>query len=198
MEMVHRRTAAIVKTGLLSAAATVLMFIEFPLPVFPAFLQLDLSEVPALLGSFALGPMAGILVELIKNLLHIAIKGTSTAGVGELANFLVGIAMVVPAGIMYRKKKTKHTAVVSMIVGTVLMAVVGCFFDYYALFPMYKTLMGIPMDSIIEMGSKLNPMIVNLKSMMVLCVAPFNILKGLIVSLITLLLYKKLSPILHS
>ncbi len=197
MEMVHRRTAAIVETAMLSAAATVLMFIEFPLPVFPAFLQLDLSEVPALLGSFALGPMAGVLIELIKNVLHLVVKGTTTAGVGELANFLVGCALVAPAGIMYKRHKTKHTAIVSMIVGTLLMTVVGCVFDYYVLFPLYQTLMGIPMSAIVKMGSEINHMVVNLKSLIVLSVAPFNLLKGAIVSLITLLLYKKLSPILH-
>ncbi|MDI6618053.1 MAG: ECF transporter S component [Clostridiales bacterium] len=198
MEMVHKRTTVLVKTGMLAAIATVLMFIEFPLPLFPAFLKMDLSEVPALLGSFALGPMVGVLIELIKNVLHIAIKGTTTAGVGELANFLVGSALVATAGVMYQKHKTRHVAVMSMMLGTLFMTVLGCLFNYFVLLPLYQTMMGIPMDAIVKMGSEVNSLIVNVKTLVLFGIAPFNILKGLVVSLITLLVYKRLSPILHN
>lgn len=198
MEMVQKRTAAIVKIGLLSAVATVLMFIEFPLPLFPAFLQLDLSEVPALLASFALGPMAGMFVELIKNVLHIAIKGTATAGVGELANFLVGSALVVTSGIMYQRHKSRRMAITAMVLGTLLMTALGCLFNYFVLLPLYQTLMGIPMNAIVKMGSEVNSLIVDVRTLVLFGVAPFNLFKGFIVSLITLLLYKKLSPILHN
>ncbi|WP_416198601.1 MAG: Riboflavin transporter [Sporanaerobacter sp.] len=190
-------TKMLTKIGILSAVSFVLMLIEFPLWFAPGFLKMDLSEVPALMGAFALGPMAGVLIELIKNILHIVIRGTSTMVVGELANFVVGSVFVYVAGWMYHREKNLKNAVVGMILGTIAMTVVMSFVNYFIMIPFYAKLFGMPLDKIVAMGSAVNKYVVDLKSLIVYAVAPFNLLKGVIVTLITLLLYKKVSPVLH-
>ncbi|MDM8533526.1 ECF transporter S component [Clostridiaceae bacterium HSG29] len=123
------------KISILSVIAFILMQIELPLPIFPSFLKVDLSDLPALIGGFALGPAVGILIELFKNLMHLT--RTSTSGVGELANFLVGIALVVPASMIYFKNKTKKNAIIGLLVGTIVMGIVGGIFNYFVLLPFY-------------------------------------------------------------
>ena len=141
--------------------------------------------------------MAGVLIELIKNILHIVIRGTSTMVVGELANFVVGSVFVYVAGWMYHREKNLKNAVVGMILGTIAMTVVMSFVNYFIMIPFYAKLFGMPLDKIVAMGSAVNKYVVDLKSLIVYAVAPFNLLKGVIVTLITLLLYKKVSPVLH-
>lgn len=188
----------IVQIGMLSAIATVLMLFEIPLPFLaPSFYELDFSEVPVLIGCFAMGPVAGILIELVKILLNLVINGTITAGVGEAANFLIGCAFILPAGMIYKRRKSRKTAIIGMAVGTVTMTILGCFLNAYVLLPAYASAFGWPLDSIIEMGSAINPVVKSLPAFVILMVAPFNILKGVVVSLITFLLYKYISPILH-
>ena len=179
--------------GMFGAIASVLMFIDFPLPFAPSFYKLDLSEVPVLIGSFALGPVAGIFIELIKILIHFIIKGTTTAGVGEIANFLIGISFILPASIIYRTGKTKKRAVIGMALGTASMIVVGCLMNAFVLLPAYAAAFGMPIDTLIGMGTAVNKAVNNLFTFAVLCVAPFNLLKGVLVSLITFLLYKHIS-----
>ncbi len=183
-----------VKIALLSVISFVIMFIEFPLPLFPPFLQIDLSDIGALVGTFAFGPIAGITIELLKNVLHL--MRTSTGGVGELANFLVGAALVAPAGFIYAKNKSMKSALIGLAVGTVTMGIVGAFANYYILIPFYANFM--PIDQIIDMAKAANALIVDLKSYILYAVIPFNVLKGIIVSVLTLVIYKRISPLLHS
>lgn len=183
-----------VKIALLSVISFVIMFIEFPLPLFPPFLKIDLSDIGALIGAFAFGPVAGITIELLKNILHL--MRTSTGGVGELANFLVGAALVAPAGFIYKKNKSMKTALIGLAVGTLVMGLVGAFANYYILIPFYENFM--PIDQIIGMAQAANSLIVDLKSYILYAVIPFNIIKGIVVSILTLLIYKRISPLLHS
>ena len=182
--------------GMFGAIAAVLMFFEFPLPFAPGFYKLDFSEVPVLIGSFALGPIAGVFIELIKILIHFVIKGTSTAGVGELANFLIGIAFVLPAGIIYSLGKTRKRAIIGMIVGTLTMVATGCFMNAFVLLPTYAKAFEMPMDALIAMGTAVNPHVNSLLTVALLCVAPFNLLKGIVVSIVTMLLYKRISSLI--
>ena len=139
--------------GMLSAIATVLMLFEIPLPFAPSFYEIDFSEVPILIGSFAMGPLAGAAIELIKILLNFAINGTMTAGVGEIANFLIGCSLVVPAALIYHKKHTRTGAVAGMAAGTVFMTVVGCFLNAFVLLPAYAKAFGMPIDGLVGMGT---------------------------------------------
>ena len=183
--------------GIFGAIAGVLMFFEFPLPFAPSFYKLDFSEVPVLIGSFSLGPLAGVLIELIKILIHLVLKGTSTAGVGELANFIIGCSFVVPAGIIYLAYKTRKTAIIGMMAGTLIMTVIGCFVNAFVLLPTYAVAFHMPIDTLIGMGTAVNPRINSLLTFALLAVAPFNLFKGVLVSVITFLLYKRVSGLIH-
>jgi riboflavin transporter FmnP len=190
------KTNYLVKIALLSAVAAVIMFLEFIVPMMPVFLKMDLSEIPVLVGTFALGPIAGVTIELIKNLIHL--PSTSTAGIGEIANFVVGIAFVIPAGIIYRNQKNRNGAILGMIVGIISMTTVAAVLNYFVFIPLYQTALHWPLEAIIDLGAKGNPAIVDLKSLIILGIIPFNLLKGIIISVVTLLIYKKLSPILRN
>ena len=180
------------KIAMLSVLSFILYFIEIAVPIFPGFLKLDLSDLPALIGAFALGPVAGIAVEAIKNALHLL--RTSTGGVGEIANFLIGIALVIPAAMIYKKVKSKSGAVIGLLVGTIVMATVGAFANYFVLIPFYTNFM--PIDAIVGMGTMINPNIDSVMTLVLYGIVPFNIFKGLVVSLVTVMLYKRISPIL--
>lgn len=182
--------------GMMSALATVLMLFEFPLPfIAPPFYKLDLSEIPVLIGSFMLGPVAGVITELIKIALNLLINGTETAFVGEFANFTIGCALVVPASIIYRHKKSRKTAIIGMIVGSIFMAIAGIFINAYVMLPFFSQTV-MPMENIIAMGTAIHPSIDNVLTFCLLTVAPFNILKGVLVSIVTILIYKKISILL--
>ena len=187
----------IAQVGILSAVSTVLMFIEIPLWFAPGFYKIDLSEIPVLIGSFAIGPLAGVVMELIKNLLNIVFRGTTTGGIGELANFIMGCAMVVPSAILYQRQKTKKHALIGMAVGTACLVVVGCLMNYYVLLPVYASVFHMPIDALVQMGTAVNPSVNSLWTLVLLAVAPFNLIKGVLVSILTLLLYKHVSPLLH-
>lgn len=190
------KTRTMVVTAMLSALSAVLMIIEIPLPfIAPSFYKLDFSEVPVLIGSFSLGPVAGVVIEAIKILIKFIIKGTQTGGVGEIANFLIGCALVVPASVIYKYKKTKVGAIVGMAVSTVVMTAVGVFLNAYALLPAYSAFM--PIESIIELGKDIIPFVKDELTFCLFCVAPFNLVKGIIVSVITTLIYKPMSRIIH-
>ncbi len=185
-----------VQIGMLAAISVVLMLFEIPLPFAPAFYEIDFSEVPVMIGCFTMGPLAGAMIELLKILLNLAINGTVTAGVGEFANFLIGCALVIPAALIYQRKRTKSGAVAGMAAGTVFMTIVGCFLNAFILLPAYAKAFGMPMEALVEMGSAVNGYITDLATFAVFAVAPFNLLKGFLVSVIVLLIYKKISPIL--
>lgn len=182
--------------GMLAAISVVLMLFEIPLPFAPAFYEIDFSEVPVLVGSFAMGPLAGAGIEFLKILLNFAVNGTDTAGVGEFANLLIGCALVVPAALIYRKRRTKSGAVIGMAIGTAFMTFVGCFLNAFVLLPAYAKAFGMPMDALVGMGAAVNHYITDLTTFAVFAVAPFNLLKGFLVSLIVLLIYKKIRPVL--
>lgn len=193
----QNKTKTIVEIGMLGAIATVLMLFEFPLPfIAPPFYEIDLSEVPVLVGAFALGPVAGATIELIKILINLLINGTTTAFVGEIGNYILGCAFIMPAAFIYKQKKTKTNALIGMITGTIVMTVFGCFLNAYILLPTYAAAFGMPIDAIVGLGSAINGKITNVMTFVVMAVAPFNIIKGVVVSIFTLLIYKHISPIL--
>ena len=189
-------TREIATIGMLGAIATVLMLFEIPLPFAPSFYEIDLSEVPVLIGCFAMGPLAGTFVELVKIVLNFIINGTMTAGVGEIANFCLGCAFCVPAGVIYRKNTTKKGAVAGLVFGTLIMTFLGCFINAYVMLPAYAKAFSWPLESIIAMGSEVNKVITDLFTFVMFAVVPFNLLKGIIVSVVVLLIYKKISPII--
>lgn len=189
-------TRMITQIGMLGAIATVLMLFEIPLPFAPSFYEIDFSEVPVLIGCFSMGPLAGALIELVKIILNFVINGTATAGVGEIANYIIGTSLCVPAGIIYKKSKTKKSAVLGLAVGTVFMTVLGCFVNAYVLLPTYAAAFKMPIDALVEMGTAINANITNIFTFVMFAVAPFNLLKGVLDSIIVIAVYKKISPIL--
>ena len=184
-----------VKIGMLAAISVVLMLFEIPLPFAPSFYEIDFSEVPVLIGAFAMGPVAGAAIELVKILLNLVITGTDTAGVGELANFIIGCSLCLPAAIVYKRKKTRKGAMIGMAAGTALMVVIGCLINAYVMLPAYSAAFSLPIDALVQMGTAVNPSIKSLSTFVIFAVAPFNLLKAVLVSLIVLLIYKKISPI---
>lgn len=187
-------TKNLVLMAMFSALAAVLMLWEFPIPfIAPNFYEIDLSEIPILVGSFIMGPVSGVIMEAIKIILKLLIKGTSTAYVGDFANFCVGVCLVVPASIIYQKYKTKKNAFIGMLVGTLFMAVAGVVLNYFVMIPFYVKAFGMPLEAIIGAGAKIQPLVTNKLSFTIVCVAPFNIVKGIIVSLVTALIYKHIS-----
>ncbi len=189
-----RRSASV---GVLSAISAVLMLFEIPMPFAPTFYKLDMSELPVLIGAYAFGPSVGVLIEFIKIVLKLFIKGTSTAFVGELANFTVGASFILPASIIYYAKKNKKMAAISCIVGTICITIFGTVFNAVYLLPAFAKLYGIPLEVIFAMGAEVNPLAGNnVVSFVIACVAPLNLIKGLLNSTLTLLIYKKISPII--
>ena len=190
-------TRKIAVIGVFSAIAAVLHMLDFSIPFAPSFYKMDFSELPALIGAFAFGPVAAVMIEFCKIVLKLLFKGTSTAFVGDLANFIIGCSFLLPASIIYLFKKTKKTAVIGCVVGTLVMTVFGSLFNGIYLLPKFAQLYGMPLDSIIEMGSAINPAINSVSTLVIFAVVPMNLLKGTVVSVITILVYKKLSPVLH-
>ena len=196
-ENVFFNTRTLAKVAVLSAAAFVLMLIEFPLPVAPSFYKLDFSEVAVLIGGFALGPAAAVTIEGVKILLNLLFTGTQTMFVGEFANFLIGCAMCVPAAIMYKNNKSKATALKGLVIGSLCMTCAGIFLNYFMLLPAYVAIAKFPMEAILGAGQAIFPFISNKLTFVLACVTPFNLIKGVLVSIVTLLLYKHVSPLLH-
>ncbi|MCR1935144.1 ECF transporter S component [Clostridium tepidum] len=194
--MRNNKLNKLVKISVLGTIGFLLMFIEIPIPIFPEFLKIDISDIPALVGGFALGPVAGILIEFMKNILHGIFKG-GTVFVGEFANFLVGSVLVGVSSYIYKRHKTKKEALLGLVIGTICMSVIAGLFNYYVLLPLYEKALNFPIEAIVAIGNKLNPKIVDLKSFVYWSIIPFNLLKGVAVSIITVLIYKSVSPILH-
>lgn len=191
------KVRTLAQIAMLGAVATVLMLFEFPLPfIAPPFYEMDFSEVPVLVGAFAMGPVAGIAIEAIKILLNFVINGTITAGVGELANFIFGCAFLLPAALIYRSNKTRKNAIIGMAVGTVVMTVAACIMNALVLLPAYGAAFGMPVDAFVQMGTSINKAIDSLFTFAVLAVGPFNLIKGIAVSVVVLLIYKRIRVIL--
>lgn len=189
-------TRKLVVTAMLSSLATILMLVEIPLPfIAPPFYEMDFSEVPALIGAFSMGPAVGVTIEAVKILLNLIFNGTDTGGIGEIANFIIGCAYILPASIIYKRKKTKVNAILAMAVATLTMAVQSVFINAYIMIPVYSAF--LPLEQIIQMGKDIVPIITNTLTFCVFCVAPFNLIKGVLVSTITTFIYKPLSRVIH-
>jgi len=190
------KTRDMVSIAMLAAVAVVLMLFEFPLPFLPPFYKIDASELPVIIGAFAMGPWAGVLIELIKVLLNLLLDGTTTAFVGEFANFLIGCSYVVPASLVYYNRKSKKNAVLGLVLGTVTCAVVGCLLNAYLLLPAYSKAFKMDIEALIAMGTAANKAIDSMFTFVLFATAPLNILKCGLVSVITMLIYKPISRIL--
>ena len=191
--MQNKKLYSIVASAILGAVGFVLMAIEISVPIMPFFIKLDFSELPALIASFAYGPLYGAAVCLIKNLLHLFI--TNTAGVGELANFLMGVFFVVPAGLVYSKMKSRKGALIGSVTGAAVMGVACVFINYFITYPIYYAVL-MPEQVILKAYQTILPSVDSILKSLLIFNLPFTFAKGVIVSLICFVIYKKLSPIL--
>ena len=195
--MKNTATSIIAKVAVLGAVAFVIMLAEIPLPFFPPFYKLDFSEVVVLMGGFALGPLPAVAIEALKIILNLMFTGTMTAYVGEIANFLIGLSFVLPAVIIYHKNKTRQNAIRGLLIGSVCLIVVGALLNGLVLLPAYSYFYHMPMDALIGMGSALIPAIRDRLTFVLFATAPFNLIKAVVTCLLTIALYKRISPILH-
>ena len=179
-------------TAVLSAISFILAFFEFPVPLSPSFARMDLSDLPALIGAFAYGPMSGILIEFVKNALQLFTS--STGGIGELANFIMGSSFVAAAGLIYKFHKTKKTAMLACLIASAVMGIVAAIVNYFILLPVFEAFM--PLGQLIASFGELIPFIKTKLDVVLFNAFPFNLLKGIGLSIVTLLLYKRLTPIL--
>ena len=179
-------------TAMLSAVAYLLAFVEFPVPLSPSFARMDLSDLPALIGAFAFGPFSGLLIELVKNALQL--MTTSTGGIGEIANFLMGASYVVTAGVIYKHHKTKKTALLACIAASFVMGSAAALANYFILLPLFESFM--PLDQLITSFAEFLPFIRTKLDVVLFNAFPFNLLKGLVIGGFTMLTYKRLTPIL--
>ena len=186
------RIRFITVTGILGAVSTVLMMLSFSVPFMPSFIKLDFSELPALIAAYSMGPLSGITVCFIKNLINVTM--TTTGGVGELSNFILGACLVAPAGFIYRYRKNRRSALISALIGSALMAMISLPLNYFVTYPAYAKLM--PINAIIGMYEAINPGVDGLFSCLLMFNVPFTFLKGSLVTLLTFLLYKHISPII--
>lgn len=186
------RTIAV--TGVLTAVAFVLMLLDFQVPLMPEFIKMDFSDLPELLAAFSLGPWSGVAVCFLKNLLHLIM--TKTAGIGEISNFLLGCAFVLPAGLIYRYHKNFRGAVWGSLAGAVIMALIGVLTNYFIVYPLYAKVLGLPIPAILGAYQLILPSVQNLWQALLIFNLPFTLIKGLVNVGITFLIYKKLSPIL--
>ena len=186
-------TKTIAKIGVLSAIAYVLMFISVPLPIFPGFLKIDISDIPAIFGGMSLGPTAGLIIVIVKNLLQ-AITASTTGGVGEFANIMIGGSYVLVVCLFYRKWNNYKGVLLGGLVGIVAMTIMGCIMNYFIMLPLYANFM--PMEAIIQSGNVINPRVTDLMSFVIWMIAPFNIVKGGLMTVVSLPLFKKMEKIL--
>lgn len=190
-------TRSLVLIAMLSALSAVLMIFQFPLPFALPFYKVDISDVPALIGAFAISPLAGVIIELLKNILHLLLQGSTTFTVGELANFLSGALLVFPAALIYHHNKTRKSAIIGLVVATIIMSIASCFINAYITLPFYiKASTDYTMDGIVAWAGSVNGFVKNLFTYLVFLVLPFNIVKCFLSSVITMLLYKRVAPIM--
>ena len=187
-----RRIAA---CGILTAMAVLLMYLEVPLPFMPVFLKFDFAELPVLIGAFALGPVWGIVIELLKNLIHLPV--TQTMGIGELSNFITGVIYVGSAGLLYTKLRTKKGAALSMVISTLVLSVVAIPVNAFITLPLYGSMMNFPIEAIIGMSASANPLVKDKLSLLLAVFVPFNLFKGTVVGIITFFVYKPISKLIN-
>jgi len=187
-------TRKLAVTGIMSAVSAVLMMLSFNIPIMPSFIKMDFSELPALITAFSIGPVWGVAVCLIKNLVNLPF--TTTAGVGELSNFILGALFVLSAGLIYQKNKTRVGALIGSAVGSLVMAVISIPWNYFVTYPAYVKILNFPLEAILGMYQKINPSVDGLLQALLVFNLPYTFCKGLLISLLTFLIYKRLSPIL--
>ncbi|MFV0380859.1 MAG: ECF transporter S component [Breznakia sp.] len=192
----HSKIKLITQIAIFAAVAAVVMVLDFPLPFFPPFYKLDFSEVIILISGFAFGILPAIFIEAGKVLLSFLLNGTQTMGIGELANFLMGCSFIIPATFLYHRKKTKLNAIIGMGIGIFSLCITASVLNYFILLPIYANAFHMPMETLIAIGSAINPNIENLFGFILLAVVPFNLLKGIVTSITVLFIYKKITHIL--
>lgn len=186
-------TRNLIRMGLLSAIAVILMQFDLSIPIlFPPFLKIDLSEAPSIIGILVVHPLAGLVIPLIKNLLDVLIFGSTTGYVGEASNLIISVAYLIPLMVITRKNTSLKATLTGLLLGIVSTTIIGCISNYYVVLPVYSKFM--PIEQIIQMGAKINPAITNLKSFVYLIIAPFNVFKSTIVSLASVTVVKAILP----
>lgn len=188
------KTRLVVGCGMLTAVAVALQYIEIAIPIIPSFIKLDFSDLPALIGAFAYGPIAGILIELLKNVIHLAVS--QSGFVGELSNFILGAVFTGVAGLIYAKKKSRAGAFIGGVVGALAMAIVSLPSNYFIIYPMYYSILGFPEPAVLGMYQALLPSVKNILQALLIFNVPFTFVKGLISVIITMPIYKPLRPFL--
>ena len=188
-------TRNMIRMGLLSAIAVVLMQIDFSVPfLFPPFLKIDLGDVPGIVGVLVIHPLAGLVIPLVKNLIDVLVFGTTTGGIGELSNFIISVSYLIPLMIIVSRNKSFKATLTGLLLGIVTMTVVGCISNYFIVLPLYSQFM--PLEQVIGMGAKINPAIGDMKSFVFLIIAPFNMLKGSIISIASVVIVKAILPVM--
>lgn len=186
----------ITRIAILGALGAILMMFDFPIFVAPSFYKLDIGDLPCLIGAFAMGPIPGLFIQIIKILLKLLFKPTSTAFIGELAAFIFSSSYCLSAALIYKNSKTKKGAKKAMIIGSIVMVLISTIANYLFIIPAYSRLYGMPLEAIIGLGSAIFPVVNDLFTFTLCCVLPFNCLKAILVDVLTLLLYKHISPLL--
>ncbi len=185
------KTRLIVRIAMLSAIAVVLSFVELQVPIFPSFLKLDVADIPAIIGAITLGPIPAVTIVFIKNILH-GLIGSQSAGVGELANFLIGGALVLPLGVAMRNNKSTRNYIIGAVFGVIFMIISGSLLNVYVLLPMYEIAMNFPIDQVIAISHEINPNVNGIWTYILFIIVPFNLIKGIGEMTLGFILYKAL------
>ena len=190
--MRNKSAKKLTTTGILSAISVILSFWEFPLPIFPAFLKLDVADLPSLVGTVFFGLDVGILVQLTKNIVSALMTNTS-AGIGEFVNFVVGVMFIIPFALVYNKKKNAQSFIASSVLAVLSMTLAASLLNYYVTIPLYSAVLGIPVEDIVSMGTVINSNIDSLQDLILLSIVPFNLIKGALVSILGYLIVMRLT-----
>lgn len=188
-------TQKMVRISILAVIGAILTILNMDVPGFPTFLSIDLGNIPAVIGAITMGPLPAVFIELIRNLIKF-ILDSSTGGIGEFANFMMGIGYIIPFAIIYNKMPNKKGFLIGAIIGTIIMTIMGAILNYFVLIPLFSVLMG-GLDLIISMASMANSSITDLRTLILLAIIPFNIFKGIVITVVGYLLYRSLKPALH-
>ena len=195
MSQTQKKVRLLAGCGMLTAVAVVLQYIEFSIPIMPAFIKLDFSDLPELIGAFAYGPLAGIAIALLKNLIHMAVSQSGFTG--ELSNFILGAVFAGVAGLIYKRNKTKKGALLGGVAGALCMAIVSLPSNYFIIYPLYYSVLGFPEEAVFGMYKALLPSVKKMVQALLIFNVPFTFVKGLISVAVSMLIYKPLSPLLH-
>lgn len=192
--MKDKKVRVITGTAMLTAVAVVLQFIEVSIPIMPSFIKLDFSDLPEIIGAFAYGPVAGVLIALLKNIIHLPFSNSMY--IGELSNFILGAVFALTAGLIYKRKKTKKTAFIAGAAGAFAMAAVSIVTNYFVIYPLYYNVLGFPEEAVLQMYQVILPSVKSILQALIIFNVPFTFVKGLISVLISMVIYKPISPLL--